>query len=267
MSVFKVVFTIASPIYRKLTGSKNPIMADGLLARVALARKGISKTPAEISAENLVFADLPIERVGKCYLCSSMFLPDNAYSCQDALAGREVDAAGVRLFHPTFSAANRPALKSPDLLVHDAVTTETTTFYARVIDGREDEFLSLVKKASEYGIGPKTSVGYGKSTVLVQEGAPDWSYKKDGLPTRPLPKELFAEEFAGVPDVPVGMSCYYAPYWFRRNAVPCFLPPPSQYAGFETAISLLDNIAIDIEDLESAAKKKGGKEPARPAKS
>ena len=71
MSDFKIRIHLATPLFEKTNISKHPIMLDALLARIKLGRQGISKTPAELNPDNLVFAELPIERVGKCYLCSA----------------------------------------------------------------------------------------------------------------------------------------------------------------------------------------------------
>jgi len=235
MSDYKIDISLSSPIFQKTTGSTNMIMLDALLARIALERKGIRKTSVELLPENLIFANLPIERVEKCYLCSGHFATHSVYSKPDFFAKRATDSQSVRAVSPFFHSTG--AVSHPALIPHYAVATKGITFYVRVMDSRKDEFFDLLKDVKLYGIGPKTSIGYGQVAglqIVVNKTQPDLCYKTaEGIPTRPLPISLFKNEFQGRSDVPTGMSNYFAPYWFRKNNVPCYLPKPEQYTGLE----------------------------------
>ena len=229
---YQITISLASPLYQKTFGTRSMIMLDALLARIKLERQGIRKTSAELLPENLIFVDLPIERVEKCYLCSAHFASKDIYSRPDSFSKRATDAQTIKSMEPSFLTTG--AVGHPALIPHIAVATKSIDFYARIPDGREKEFFDLLKDVKLYGVGPKTSIGYGQVAHIdahVYNAHPDLCYKtEDGIPTRPLPIKLFMDEFKGK-GVPSGFSCYYAPYWFHKNQVPCFLPKPEQYVG------------------------------------
>lgn len=253
MSNFKVTIHLASPIFQKTTGSRHMIMLDALLARIQLERQGIRKTSAELLPENLVFAELPIERVEKCYLCSGHFASEKSYTKWDALAKRGTISQNILGTLPSFLPTG--AVSRAGLIPHYAVATKSIDFYVRVIDGQEQAFADLLKDVKLYGIGPKTSIGYGRVAginLTQNKKHPDWCYKtEEGFPTRPLPISLFKDEFQKKKGIPVGMSNYFAPYWFRKNQVPCYLPRPEQFIGTQIEEGLLSDLDGAISNLAS----------------
>lgn len=231
MSDFKITLRLASPLFERTSAARQPIMLDGALARIQLERQGIRKTSAELKPENLVFADLPIEKVGKCYLCSAVFFPKTVYEQYGAYAKRPVVSQNVCRSLPSYLPTGAPA--EPALFYHVQNAVPDISFYVRVIDERKDEFISLLKDLKNYGIGPKTSIGFGriaKIDISLNKQHPDLCYRtEDGIPTRALPVDDFREKI-NVDKTAIGRSTYYAPYWFVKNKVSCFLPSPKQYA-------------------------------------
>lgn len=234
MSDFHVLIHLASPLFERAAGGKNPIMLDGLLARIRLEQLGVRKTPAELVPENLVFADLPIERVGKCYLCSAAFYPDERYVKPAIYSKRGVgvQSAGAVLKELPF--APHAAQSKPGLMLHNELAVEHVDFYIRVPDERVQEFGGLLANVKNYGLGTKTGIGFGQvAKIEVERNTenPDLCFRTaDGLPTRPLPVELFQGKIDGQKAIR-GMSTYYAPYWFAKNKTECYLPSPRQFAS------------------------------------
>ena len=226
---YKVRVYLASPVFEKVGGAKHPIMLDALLARIALERQGVRKTTAELDPKNIIFADLPIERIGKCYLCSAAFAPSRSYSKADSFAKRGTDAQNIRSFCKEFLGTG--AVSIPALVPHIAVAEEYLDFYVRVTD--KAEFFSLLKEAKRYGIGPKTSIGFGQiASIHVAEEKEHGNrcFKtEDGFPTRPLPYCDFKGKISD--DAATGWSTYYAPYWNSIGKAKCYLPPQKKFSS------------------------------------
>ena len=200
-------------------------MLDALLAYIVLSEKGVKKTPAELSPENLLFAELPIERIEKCYLCSAAIYPAARYIKSDSFAKRGTPNAHMSNIMPTFLSTLHVA--KPGLLRGIELAVPYIDFYARVTD--QEYFINLLKVVKQNGIGKKTSIGFGQIAGInvFKSTHPNRCYKTEaGLPTRPLPVRLFQDKI-DEDTATVGMSGYYAPYWFRKNHVPCFLPDTS----------------------------------------
>lgn len=251
MSDFKIRIHLATPLFEKTNISKHPIMLDALLARIKLGRQGISKTPAELNPDNLVFAELPIERVGKCYLCSGSFLPPSSYAKVDAFAGRPANTKAIRLVSKEFLSTG--VIGNSSITRYYSVAVEHVDFHVRAVDGREQELFDLLKDVKLYGLGAKTGIGAGQISGIeaIPEKGTDLCFRtEDGFPTRALPVELFKGKISG--KASVGMSTYFAPYWMARNKVLCYLPKPEQYSPLP---SISDGVFSDIEKELEAEKK------------
>lgn len=240
----KVRVYLASPVFEKVGGGKHPIMLDALLARIALERQGIRKTTAEIDPKNIIFADLPIERIGKCYLCSAAFAPPRSYTKADSFAKRGTDAQNIRKFCKNFISTG--VVSTPALIPHIAIAEEYLDFYVRITN--KAEFFSLLKEVKRYGIGPKTSIGFGQIAsihVVEEKEHGDRCFKtKDGFPTRPLPIADFKDEICD--DAATGWSAYYAPYWSSIGKTRCYLPRPEQYAKLDIADGVFEDMVAEI---------------------
>ncbi len=253
MTVFRVRFKMGGPIYIKADKAAQPIMLDGILGFIWCQEHGLRKTSAEDIIANQVFPELPIKRIGKCYMCSAMILPkDSKISVQyDALAKRDNCRKRIADTMKLFEAAKDPTIKGA-IIKYWALATPYIDFYADVTD--EQEFRRLIGKIRS--IGPKKAAGYGRILDVSIEEAPEEveAYKTaDGYPTRPIPVSAgldFAE------DTTVGESTYFAPYWFLRNADTCYLPNVSQYNRLPAfdSLDIIDEVmgrTLDYEVKES----------------
>ncbi|MBR2215858.1 MAG: hypothetical protein IJ849_08895 [Selenomonadaceae bacterium] len=234
---YRVRFFLSSPLC--FAGNKDirPLMLDAILAYQWMRQNGHYKTAAENIAQNLIFPELPLERVGKCYGASAMVIPQEAvYMAQDGYV-RPADWEFALARHtPKFSLrygdssifASGPlrAYLEPQWLM----SMPYVDFYANVID--ETAFKKLLQAAVRGGfLGSKRSAGYGRiakcTLKIISEGNPRWGFYKDGKPTRPLPVADFADQLPQ--DTTRGRATYFAPYWFAPNEAECFLPPTEQY--------------------------------------
>lgn len=239
---YKVRFYLASPIYEKVGGGKHPIMLDALLARITLERQGIRKTTAELDPKNIIFAELPIQRIGKCYLCSAAFTPTRNYAKADSFVKKGTAAQDVHGICGNFIATG--AVSTPALIPHVAIAEEYLDFHVRVTD--KSEFFSLLKDVKHYGIGPKTSIGFGQiASIHYWEESENKCYKTDdGYPTRPLPVKDFKGEICE--DAAIRWSSYYAPYWSNIGKTMCYLPRPEQYARLDISDGVFEDMVAEI---------------------
>lgn len=227
MTVFKVRFKMASPIYIKADKAAQPIMLDAILGFIWCQEHGYHKTSAESIVANQVFPELPIKRKGKCYMCSAMILPKGCkINMQyDALSKRDNYRKIINRTMPSFESSKDGIIKGA-IMKYWALATPYIDFLVDVTD--EQEFRRLISKI--YSIGPKKAAGYGRILETIIEKAPDGveAYKTaDGYPTRPIPVSTPDVKFAE--NTIVGESTYYAPYWCLVNQTTCYLPNVSQY--------------------------------------
>lgn len=197
-------------------------MLDAVLAYIVLSQSGIKKTPAELSPANLRFAELPIERVWKCYLCSAAVYPETKFAKSAAYAKRGTPNAGMSHLMPGFLSTQHVA--KPGLLRGIEIAVPYLDFYVRVTD--RENFINLLKAVKMNGIGKKTSIGFGQiaNIFVFKSEYPERCYRTEkGLPTRPLPVHLFQDKI-DTDRATIGLSGYYAPYWFKKNHISCFLP-------------------------------------------
>ena len=244
MPKMQIRFYLGTPIYMKTNQGKHPIMLDGILGLIWMQEHGYTKTPTEINQENLVVPELPIKKRGNCYLASGMFLPKHTYSRADAITKRGDTTTKIGKTLPEFLPSG--TCMSPGLIRYTALATPYVDFYADVTD--PDEFIRLLRKVDS--IGPKSSIGYGRvvdKECCVIEGYELEYRTEEGLPTRPLPVELFKGEISS--DAPIGYSTYYAPYWFTKNKAKCYLPTPNQYSPLPT----MDETTFDDIRMEALA--------------
>lgn len=224
-------FYLGSPLYLNANSAKQPPTLDAIMSFLWMQQHGYKKTPAELSRDSLVFADLPIRHRGKCYLASCMFLPPNGgYTKQDCLTKRGNVEYRIGRTCTEFKQTGKAF--TPAILKHTLLFTPYVDFFVSVEDDRMDEFKDMLKAMKTMSIGAKASVGYGRIIDIQFAPAPDGneSYFRDknGFPTRPLPVALFKKDIN--PNATIGMATYYAPYWFHGNMTPCFLPQAGQAA-------------------------------------
>lgn len=226
--IVKVRIFLAAPLCFSGIKPIEPIMLDSLLGYIWARDHGLCKTSAECAPENLVFPDLPIERIGKCYKSSAMFLPPETPMKEECFVKGTNWAAGMAKM------GNKDMTYKIDTMWARGAQEKYWLLAAPYLDWycettEPDSLIQYLKEISKLGfLGSKRGAGFGKiQKIELGKDAPDYTVCKDGEPTRPLP----IAAFSGLPlkDPSVGMSTYYAPYWYSQNADLCFLPNKAQY--------------------------------------
>lgn len=233
MPKIKVRFHLGSPLYYNTAKKKQPLLLDSVLSYIWAAENGYKKTSAENIAKNLVFIELPIKRVGKCYMASGMCLPKSRKTKNKVAASRSVFAkrstqqVNLGKCVKSFPINGTSPSYKPVLMKSWLIHVPYIDFYADVTD--REEFERLCNQVKNYGLGAKTSIGFGRVVkVSFKDYEGDMEYvTPEGIPTRPLPVADFAGKVN--PSSTIGMSTYYAPYWFIRNQAACYQPPAMQY--------------------------------------
>lgn len=242
----RVTVSLCTPLCFKAAKTMRPITYDALLAYWWMVDKGVHKNTSEDAPENLVDPMLPLERRGYCYAASAMFVERAAYR-KDTII-RNMDAGTMEVVyrfapddvelttsHGPFTAAMMPV---------NILSTPEIAFYCNVTDMQEFVRLSKLVKQGGY-IGAKHNVGYGQiSGLRIEPVKEDWSYIREGVPTRPLPAMEFISQVK--PGTGISHATYRAPYWYQGYATDCFLPPVSQW--------LPEN--VDTDKLKAELKQK-----------
>jgi hypothetical protein len=221
-----------------------PLMLDSILAYHWMQEKGYFKTSSENIKDNLVFPDLPIKRVGNCYAASAMFVPNGAAFIQEDILNKTGSwKHGMAIHRP-----DTPyQVKTKEFRIYQIkvwlLATPYIDFYINVTN--DDKFFKLLEKVNNnHFLGAKHAVGFGRIVRIdCGKAEKDWSFMKDGIPTRPLPVELFKGKVkAGVSE---GKSTYYPPYWFYQNQDDCYLPPVEQYTP-QVSKNLFDSVEHEL---------------------
>lgn len=225
----KVTIKLCTPLCFKAAKTMRPITYDALLAYWWMVDKGIFKNTSEDAPENLIDPILPLVRRGDCYAASAMFVEQAAYR-RDTIV-RRMGAGMMERLHSFMP--DRAELKTSQgpytatMTPVNILSTPEVVFYCHVTDMQEFVRLSRLVKQGGH-IGAKHNVGYGQiSGMRIDPVREDWSYVREGVPTRPLP----AVEFASLVNPGTGIShaTYRPPYWYQGYATDCFLPPVSQW--------------------------------------
>jgi hypothetical protein len=221
-----------------------PLMLDSILAYHWMKEKGYFKTSSENIKDNLVFPDLPIKRVGNCYASSAMFVPEGAAFIQEDILNKTGSwKRGMAMHRPdTPYVTDTKEFRIAQIKVW-LLATPYIDFYVNVTD--DDKFFRLLTKVNDnHFLGAKHAVGFGYITkITFDDVKEDWSFMKDGIPTRPLPVELFKGKVKD--GVSEGKSTYYPPYWFYQNQDDCYLPPVEQYTP-QVSKSLFDSVEHEL---------------------
>ena len=250
-------FYLQSPICYSADKPYLPPTLDSLLAFVWQREHGHFKNSGELFKQNLIFADLPIERTGKCYHASCFFLPKEPEAKE--VVSQQPTAICRKVINERHMAKHDPTRKINGSVgpMHGIIqrywllSTPYVDYYASVTD--EQEFRRLVDEFARLGnLGKKYGIGYGRiARVEITEVEEDWSTTRNGRATRPLPKELFPKAKGGI-----AYSCYYAPYWFKENEAECVMPDASQYLPNLHTNELISAIQKRRELIESMRKAK-----------
>lgn len=225
----KVTVRLCTPLCFKAAKTMRPITYDSLLAYWWMIDNGFYKNTSEDAQVNLVDPVLPLERRGYCYAASAMFVERAAYR-KDTLS-RTMDAGTMQAVH-RFSPdeLEMKTSQGPFTAVMTPVnifSAPEIAFYCNVTDMQKFVRLSKMVKQGGY-IGAKHNIGYGQiSGMRIVPVREDWSYVRDGVPTRPLPVKEFASMVR--PGTGISYATYRAPYWYQGYATDCFLPPISQW--------------------------------------
>lgn len=219
----KVTFHMVTPIFLNAAKAREPIMLDSILGFFWMQEHGHHKNSSELREENLIFPELPMKRTNKCYHDSAMiFAPETCY-VQDRCTKRALTAIYFRGLMNSFNEGTSKSMLGA-FIDYNATVTLTLTCYVDVTD--ESEFKRLTNKILSYGIGAKTSMGFGRVGKIDYEPYPDAEtpeLQMNGRPTRALPME----DFHGIIDAKrtaLGYTNYYAPYWYVPHKHLCFLP-------------------------------------------
>ena len=237
---------------------------DAVCAYIWMKAHGYTKTPAEDIRKNLVFPELPISRIGKCYLASSMLLPETCTVSEDNLIRPNNWIAGVGKQDATFrvSATTNNVSYTRNFWVKTRlVSAPYVDFYVET-----DRFTDLCPylEAMNGGfIGHKRDIGFGRIVDISAKKLPFGRaiVNSRGVPLRPLPADEPEFQRIVAESTPVEPATYYAPYWIPENQVPCFMPPPSAILPKGASMAQLEqNLASGFERrLEAAEKAKAKK--------
>lgn len=225
----RIRFHLASPLAFPSNHTLSPLMFDSLLGYAWALEQGLYKTPAEITEKNLVFPELPLEKLtDRCYAASAMFIPEEATFAPDVV---------VRSTNWDKSMVQQGQGKMP-YVINTGWTkgaqetlwlcaTPYVDFYFRGQLEKVKKYVDIIKSIGF--LGSKRSIGFGRiKSITVRPESEDWAVWRNGYPTRPLPVKEFQAQIT-VTDLTIGPSTYYPPYWFVRNAELCYLPPVEQY--------------------------------------
>lgn len=217
-----------------------PLMLDGILGYAWALKNGYTKTPAESNPENLVFPELPLEKIGeKCYAASAAFIPPTAVmkpsriirraDWKDAMARRGVPATTYETAVGWQQACQEPYWE---------LSTPYIDFYYQGDKKAVLDLLSIVYKIRF--IGSKRSAGYGQIRKIEhQDNSENWAvWRGDGLPARPLPVALVGEKPGMTPE----WTTYYPPYWAAVNSEWCYVPPPGQWLPKRSVMDIAEKL-------------------------
>lgn len=245
----RIRFYLSTPLAMPSNKPAAPLMLDGLLGYAWALDNGLFKTPAEELPGNLVFPDLPLEKIGeRCYAASAMIIPPEA-SMEPTMLVRHADWAAAMakrgqgdLAYNVGSGWMKGAQEVLWLLV-----TPYIDFYCR---GDLERIKPLVRIIQDIGhIGPKRHSGYGRvHGVAVSTKCEDWAVWREGQPTRPLPVAGFQDKLPAGAAPAVDWSTYYPPYWFMGNATWCYVPPVFQYRPAAPVENVLAAAGKHLED-------------------
>lgn len=225
---------MASPIFSSAAKAKEPIMLDSILGYIWMREHSHIKNTSEVREENLIFPELPIKRTNKCYHASALIFSKYTSSWQDRFTKRGLSELDFKDSMKTFVAGTNSAMK-PGFVDYVGIATPTLTAYVDVTD--VEEFKRLTNQILHFGIGAKTSIGFGRVKKIDYESYPEdkmYELMIDGRPTRALPVQNFMKMN---PKAAVGYTTYYAPYWFAAHKAPCFLVDPEVIYPFNQPIS------------------------------
>lgn len=250
-------FYLQTPI--AISGQKppHPLMLDGILGYAWALRNGYGKTPAEVHPENLVFPELPLEKIGeRCYAASAAFLPPEA-AMYPTLLVRCADwkSAMARYGCPEtaydVAAGWRQAHREPYWLL----STPYVDFYYRGDNQGVTGLLSIIFQIRF--LGGKRAAGYGQiRKIELKEKAADWSVWRDGRPTRPVPVKIAGERKDLTPE----WTTYYPPYWAAANNAWCYTPPVEQWLPVRKAKEIADTLELFFAQKKESLPPQKGKE-------
>jgi len=235
-------FYLQTPI--AVSGQKppHPLMLDGILGYAWALRNGYRKTPAEIRPENLVFPELPLEKIGnKCYAASAAFLPPEAAMFPTVFVRRaDWQSAMARYGCPetlyTPATGWPQAAREPYWLL----STPYVDFYYRGDSRGVADLLAVIFQIRF--LGGKRAAGYGQiQKIELHEKTADWSVWREGCPTRSIPVEIAGNKKGLIPE----WTTYYPPYWAAVNSAWCFTPPVEQWLPVRKA----KDLAVRLESF------------------
>jgi CRISPR type IV-associated protein Csf3 len=223
-----------------------PLMFDGILGYAWAVKKGYRKTPAELHPENLVFPELPLEKVGeKCYAASAAFLPPEA-SMYPTKIMRHADwkTAMARFGCPATAYETATGWQQACQEPYWLIATPYVDFYYRGDDQGVIDLLSVIYSIGF--IGGKRSAGYGQiSRIELFEDVEEQSvWRTDGRPSRPVPVEIAGRREGLVPE----WTTYYPPYWAAANSAWCYVPPPEQWLPSCNAADIAEKLELHFND-------------------
>lgn len=239
MQSLRYRFKLATPLSTVGNKPNAPLMFDSLLGYAWAIKNGLTKTPHEEIATNLIFPELPIEKISeRCYAASAAFIPPNALS-EPTIFMRHADhraslaAHGIKGIYQTSSGYQQAVQE-----IYWLTLTPHVDFYVRGDKKEINELLSIIWDLRH--LGSRRGSGYGLITdITIDETKPDYSVWKGNKPTRPIPCSIAGER----PDLIREWATHCAPYWHQANADWCYMPPPEQYLPFNS-----EQIATSLED-------------------
>ena len=239
---------LSSPILFPSTRPWSGVTLDGLIGWLWARDRGLLKTPAENSREQILFPELPILQIfPKCYGASTMFLPTkkelhgnghlvdcrietiNKMANWDRPFRLQIRYGGMKDV-AKFTDKKASGAFRADLVCYWALSTPFITFYFATEDFEAlSGYLNRISSDC-FGIGAKSRAGFGRIAKVDYHEIPEeecFYYQKEGVPTRPIPVDSpFRGKFS---DDCIGIGTWRPPYFSPISRTLCYTPPASQY--------------------------------------
>lgn len=256
-------FHLSTPLAMHSGKPIGPLHFDGLLGWAWAKLNGFDKTPSEEIVANLVFPELPIEKIGdNCYCASCGFLPYGE-ELNVEKDGEKYQAVAPRM-EPTIFVRHADWVQAVGRHKADGVQYQVSTGWGQAVQetywllitpfvdffvrGEEkplDELVGVIRNGGY--LGGKRGSGFGRiKEVECYEMEEDWSVWKNGKPTRPVPVELVGERTGLVKE----WATFKPPYWHVANSAWCYMPPKEQY------LPVIDGAIKDIRSYAREVQQK-----------
>ena len=225
----KIRFHLITPIATYGQKSPKPLMLDGILGYAWAMKNGYLKNPAESSPENLVFPELPLEKIGeKCYAASSAFIPsDSSMVPTKIMRLADWKNAMARYGSPATRYETSVGWQQARQEPYWQLSTPYVDFYYRGNKKAVTELLSIIYNIGF--LGGKRAAGFGQIRRIEHfDNSEDWAVWRDDQPTRPIPVSIAGKKDHLTPE----WVTYYPPYWAMANSEWCYCPPHSQWLPF-----------------------------------